>query len=89
MYQFDSLAVTPSLLGLWAKIECICSDDSHRSHGLGHSHMCGRGGLRVTFNLANFHNRSAEIKSIKACSFAPPLQLKKLSFRPCSRAQTP
>ena len=36
MYQFDSLAVTPSLLGLWAKIECICSDHSHRSHGLGH-----------------------------------------------------
>ena len=55
--------------------------------GLGTTRMCGRGGLRVTFNLANFHNRSAEIKSIKACSFVPPLQLKKLSLRPCSRAQ--
>ena len=36
MYHFDSLAVIPLLLGLSAKIECICSDDTHSSHGLGH-----------------------------------------------------
>lgn len=51
-------------------------------------HVYGRGGWRVTFNLVNFHNHSAEIKSIKACSFVPTLQLKKLSLRPCSRADT-
>lgn len=68
MYHVDSLAVIPSLLGLWAKIECIAVTTAIGLMDLGMSHMYGRGGLGVTFNLVNFHNHSAEIKSIKACS---------------------
>ena len=88
MYHFDSLVVTHHFSAFGLRLSVYAGTAAVGLMDLGMSRMYGRGGWRVTFNLGNFHNHSAEIKSIKACSVVPTLQLKKLSLRPCSRADT-